>query len=285
MTILELNHLNRDQTTQLLNLQQVVQKRFGASPVIYWHIIKQQRPMPCNLLAYAGGKLVAFCTRFLFHLDSCELSLIVDPKFDNEFLIRQLITQVNQFIPPEHRNNIVISTPHACKPIYKPNANWTFLHSSYRLQWQGPVKKPNPPPGFTLNKALVEDFQGFKNLTDIGFPHGTDMIPEIYQHILQTPGTQLWLLKKDHEVIGSIQINQENKYFRISDITVLPDYRQQGLGNFLLKSMVYTLHQRQKLMVLDVESNNPVALQWYLNLGMKKINCADFWQLPYNDFI
>lgn len=285
MTILQLTHLNRDQTTQLLNLQQLVQKRFAASPVIYWHIIKQQRPMPCNLLAYAGGKLVAFCSRFLFHLDSCELSLILDPKFENEFLVRQLVAEVNQFIPPEHKKTIVISTPHACKPPYKPNANWKLLHSSYRLQWQGPVKKPSSPAGLILGKATSEDFQGFKHLTDVGFPHGTDMIPEIYQHILQGQGTQLWLLKKEGLVIGSIQVNQENKYFRISDITVLPEYRQQGLGNFLLKSIVFMLHQRQKLMVLDVESNNPVALNWYLDLGMKKINCADFWELPYRDFI
>jgi predicted acetyltransferase len=285
MTILQLSHINRDQATQLIQLQDTIQKRWQNGPVIYWHIIKKARPIPCNLLAYAGQELIAFCSRYLFQLDSCELSLMIHPRYENEFLIRQLVMQINSFIPPEHKKFISITTPHDCKPQYKPEAAWEYLYSSYRLQWQGPVKKPIPPQEFTLAKAKPQDFSGFKNLTNIGFPHGTEMIPEIFNHIIEDQGTQLWLLKKEQEVIGSIQVNQENKIYRISDITVLPEYRQQGLGNFLLKSIVYQLHQRQKLMVLDVESNNSLALNWYLGLGMKKINCADFWRLPYQDFI
>ncbi len=284
MTILQLTHINREQSTQIIELQDAIKKRWQNSPVVYWHIIKKIRPLPCNLLAYAGQQLIGFCSRYLFQLDSCELSLMIHPQFENEFLIRQMIMQLNQFIPPEHKKLITISTPSHCKPIYKPEAAWEYLHSSYRLQWQGPVKKPSPPPGLNFSKAKPEDYQGFRHLTELGFPQGTEMSPEIYNFIISGQGTQLWLLKKENEVLGSIQVNQENKYYRISDITILPSYRQQGLGNFLLKSIIFQLHQRQKQMILDVESNNTVALNWYLGLGMKKINSADFWRLAYAEF-
>lgn len=285
MTILQLSHINRDQTTQLLQLQEALKKRWQYSPVVYWHIIKKVRPLPCNLLAYAGKELIAFCSRYLFHLDSCELSLMIHPKYDNEFLTRQLVMQIVTFIPPEHKKWITISTPHNMKPCFKPEAAWEYLYSSHRLQWQGPVKKPETPNQYQFAKAKPEDFSEFQHLTRIGFPQGTEMIPEIFTHIIQDPATQLWLLKHAHKVIGSIQVNQENKYYRISDITILPEYRQQGLGNFLLKTIVYQLHQRQKIMVLDVENNNPIALNWYLGLGMKQINCADFWRLAYEEFL
>lgn len=285
MTFLELTHLNRDQATHLLTLQKSIQKQFHSSPVVYWHIHKKIRPSPCNILAYAGKELIGFCSRFLFHSGECEISLLIHPRFQTEFFTKQLSYAVIKYIPPEHKSFIVISTPHGEKPIINSNAAWQYLHSSIRLQWQGPAKKPDPYPEFSLGKALHQDFNGFKYLSEQGFPNGTDMTSEIFSHIVDDHTTQLWLLKKDSQVIGSIQINQENKLYRISDITILPEYRKQGLGHFLLKSIIHQLFQRQKTIVLDVESTNQIALDWYLKLGMKKINIADFWKLPFAEFI
>jgi GNAT superfamily N-acetyltransferase len=285
MAFLELTNLNREQTTHLLTLQKILQKQFQSSPVLYWHILKKIRPSPCNILAYAGSELIGFCSRYLFHSGECEISILVHPKFQTDFFIKQLIFSVIKYIPPEHKKDIVISTPHSFKPPIKPEADWVYLHSSIRLQWQGPVKKPDALPEFYLGKAIYGDFTGFKHLSEKGFPNGTDMSPEIFAHIVDDHTTQLWLLKKDSQVIGSIQINQENKLYRISDITVLPDYRKQGLGHYLLKSIIHILHQRQKTIILDVETNNEIALNWYLNLGMKKINTADFWKLPFSELI
>lgn len=285
MAFLELTHLNREQTTHLLSLQKIIQKQFQTSPVLYWHILKKIRPTPCNILAYSGRELIGFCSRYLFHSGECEISLLVHPKFQTEFFIKQLIFSVIKYIPGEHKNDIVLSTPHKTKPSIKPDADWKYLHSSIRLQWQGPIKKPDIIPGYILDKAIKSDYDGFKYLSEKGFPDGTDMSPEIFSHIVDDHTTQLWLLKQDNRVIGSIQINQENKLYRISDITVLPDYRKQGLGHYLLKSIIHILHQRQKTMILDVESTNEIALNWYLNLGMKKINTADFWKLSFSEFI
>lgn len=283
MNFLELSHLNRDQATHLTELQETLRKHHHSSPNIYWHILKKMRPVPCNILAYSGRELIGFCSRFLFHMGSTEICLMVHPKFQTEFFIKSLVYQVIKYIPAEHKNFMIVSTPHEQKPLICPNGNWEFLYSSYRLQWQGAAKKPDSRPGFNLNKAKVEDYQGFKILSEIGFPNGTDLNPEIFKHIIENNTTQLWLLKKDELIVGSIQINQENRAYRISDITVLPEFRQQGLGHFLLKSMVHLLHQRQKNIILDVESTNPVALEWYLGLNMRKINTTDYWRLPFNE--
>ena len=283
MNYLELTHLNREQSTHLSELQNAVHKHYQSAPNIYWHIIKKIRPMPWNILVYAGRELIGFCSRFLFQMGATEISLIVHPKFQTEFFIRPLIQQIQKFIPPEHKHMLVIPTPHQQKPLICPDAHWEFLYSSYRLQWQGPAKKPDPIPGFVFVKAETGDFSGFKRLTEIGFPHGTDMNEGIFKHIIENNTTQLWLLKKDDQIVGSIQINQENKVYRISDITVLPEYRKQGLGHFLLKSIIHMLHQRQKTIILDVESNNPIALNWYLSLNMKKLNISDFWRLSFQE--
>ncbi|NBX85526.1 MAG: GNAT family N-acetyltransferase [Gammaproteobacteria bacterium] len=280
MKFLELTHLNREQCKQLNDLIILIQKNQQYAPTVYWHIIKKIRPYPCNILVYSGNQLVGFASRFLFHEKNCEMSLILHPQFQDEYFAKQLFSSLLKYIPQEYKDNIVMCSAHEHKPFIKPHAEWQLLHHSYRLKWQGPAKKPAPLKDYQFGKASSDDFLGFKKLLDIGFPHGTDMTPEIYQTIIDSPYTQLWLLKKNEHVIGAIQINQENKWCRISDITVHPEYRRHGLGEFLLMSIIHNLHQRQKAICLDVESTNPVAYEWYLRRGMKKINCCDFWTIP-----
>ena len=285
MSFLELSSLNRDQSNQLLDLQQAVHKRAHSSPLIYWHILKKPRPFPCNILAYHGKELIGFASRFLFHEGTCELSILIRPNFQTEFFAKQLLYALMKYIPNDYKEFVVMHTAHQQRPMIKPEGSWVYLYSSHRLQWTGPAKKPLLRPGFEFNKASPADFPGFKTISEIGFPQGTSMTEEIFNSIIESAGTQLWLLYHEQKVIGSIQVNQENKCYRISDITVLPEYRRQGLGNFMLISIVHQLQLRQKQIVLDVESNNETALAWYIGLGMKKINTSDFWRIPFSELI
>lgn len=285
MNFLEVNSLNRDQSTDLVNLQQALKKQFQSTPALYWHILKKPRPLPCNLLGYAGKELIAFASRFLFHQGTTELSILIHPQFQNEFIAKQLFYGLLKYIPNDYKDYISLATPHQQKPLIQPdNPLWAKGHSSIRLQWFGPAKKPQAMANFQLEKAKLEHFSQFKTLCKVAFPYGTDMVPEIYNELITGSGTQLTLLKHQEQIIGSIQVNQENKYYRISDIAVLPEFRGQGLGNYLLKSILHQLITRQKPIVLDVEDDNELALKWYLGLGMKKINTCDFWRIPFAEF-
>lgn len=286
MNFLEVNSLNREQSADLINLQQALKKQYQSTPSVYWHILKKPRPMPCNLLGYNGKELIAFASRFLFHQGTTEISLLIHPQLQNEFMAKQLFYGLLKYIPKDYKEFITLCTPHQQRPLIQANNSlWTKEYSSIRLQWFGPAKKPSVMVDYSLEKAKLEHFQEFKNLCKVAFPHGTDMVPEIYNELLTGSATQLTLLKHHEQIIGSIQVNQENKYYRISDIAVLPEFRGKGLGNYLLKSILHQLVQRQKPIVLDVEDNNEVALKWYLGLGMKKINTCDFWRLPFAEFV
>lgn len=286
MNFLEVNSLNRDQSADLIKLQQALTKQYQSSPTVYWHILKKPRPLPCNLLGYAGKELIAFASRFLFHQGTTELSLLIHPQFQNEFVAKQLFYSLLKYIPKDYKEFISLCTPHHQQPLIQANNPlWTKEHSSIRLQWFGPAKKPQNIADYQLEKAKHEHFTQFKNLCKVAFPQGTDMVPEIFNELITGSGTQLTLLKSQEQIIGSIQVNQENKYYRISDIAVLPEFRGQGLGNYLLKSILHQLVQRQKPIVLDVEDNNELPLKWYLGLGMKKINTCDFWRIPFSEFV
>lgn len=281
--MIEITHLNKDQYQQLLDLQLNIRKKDQFNAPLYTHIIRQERPVACNILDYQGKELIGFASRFLFHLGSVELSLMIHPQFRTELMIKKLLLPLQKYIPTPYRQSIVMATPHQKKPDVYPEKNWEYLYSSYRLKWQGIAKKPKPLSGMEISKARIENFSSFQGIVSTCFPQGTEISSEVYQSLIQNPLVNIFFLKKADEYIGTIQINQENKWYRISDVAILPNYQQSGYGYYLLMNIIHQLHSRQKQICLDVENTNTFVLNWYQRLGMQTINISDYWKIAFNE--
>ena len=281
--MLEVNQLNREQFQNLLDLQQQVKKKAKYNAPLYIHIIRAERPYPCNILAYQGRELIGFSSRFLFHDGEVEFSLIMHPKFKSAFLAKKLLIPLIKYVPPEYKKTVVIATPHQQSPDIHPDKNWEYVFSSHRLQWVGVCPKPSINEELEIIKAQTEHFNIFQEIIHTCFPNGTQMIPEIYQQLMSNPLVQIYLLKKHDDILGAIQINQENKIYRISDVSILPKYRQKGYANYLLSHILHQLSNKHKDIILDVESRNQFVLQLYLRIGMKEINICDYWRIPFHE--
>lgn len=281
--MLEVTHLNKEQFQNLLDLQQQVKRKAKYTAPLYIHIIRAQRPYPCNILAYQGKELIGFASRFLFHDQEVEFSLIMHPKFKSAFFAKKLLMPLLKYVPSEYKKTIVITTPHHQRPDFHPEKNWEFVFSSHRLQWHGVAPKPQEIEELDIIKAEPQHFEIFQEIIHTCFPNGTQMIPEIYQHLMNNPQVQIYLLKKYEEILGAIQINQENKTYRISDVSILPAHRKQGYANYLLSHIIHQLTSKHKDIILDVESRNHFVLAWYLRMGMKEINVCDYWRIPYSE--
>jgi ribosomal protein S18 acetylase RimI-like enzyme len=145
------------------------------------------------------------------------------------------------------------------------------------------IKKPNDIPELLIDKAKVTDFEPARIILKTCFPNGTEMTAEIFKHIIEDNFTKLYTLKKKDQLIGMIQVNQEGAGYRISDLCISPDFQGLKLGDFLLKTIIYKLYQRQQPIALEVDSHNPIIFAWYQRLGFKIINTRDFWQCPYQE--
>lgn len=283
MNILELAHLNREQSKQVQDLQQLVYQKYRSSPPVYWHIVRRIRPFNCNILCYNGPKLIGFISRFLFHPGETELCLLIHPDFEAPNFVRQLVYPILKYIPNDCRNKIIIPCPHQQKPLISPAANWQLSHHSYYLKWQGVAKKPNPIDDFDVNKGEMNDFESARHVLRTCFPKGTEMTAEIFKYILEDNYTKLYTLKKDAQLIGLIQVNQEGAGYRISDLCILPEFQGQKLGDLLLKTIIFKLYQRQKPIALEVDSHNQTIFAWYQRLGLKPKNTRDFWYASFQE--
>lgn len=78
------------------------------------------------------------------------------------------------------------------------------------------------------------------------------------------------LILKDGLKVGRLYLRENETEMLIIDIAILPKYRRQGIGNFILKNIIEEAFQKKKPVKIHVEKNNP-ALSLYYRLGFKAL--------------
>lgn len=74
----------------------------------------------------------------------------------------------------------------------------------------------------------------------------------------------------DNQSIGRLYINRASDELRIVDIALLPDYRNNGIGSYLLQALLAEATQAGKPVRLHVEKFNS-AMRLYERLGFQVI--------------
>lgn len=86
-------------------------------------------------------------------------------------------------------------------------------------------------------------------------------------------GADFWVICQNKKNIGRLYLhdNFQGRGMRIIDITLLPDYRNKGIGAGLLKDLMKRSAELNRPLSIHVESFNP-AKNLYTRLGFNKIS-------------
>lgn len=84
------------------------------------------------------------------------------------------------------------------------------------------------------------------------------------------PDAAFDVIELDGEPIGRLYIDRRADEIRLIDIALLPEYRSQGLGGEILDGILAEGREKDLLVRIHVEHNNP-AMRLYLRLGFRKI--------------
>ena len=77
---------------------------------------------------------------------------------------------------------------------------------------------------------------------------------------------QFQIIESNHQTIGRLYTSAMNNEFRIVDITILPEFRGNGIGTKILKDIFREAQKLNQDVTIHVERNNP-ALKLYTRLG------------------
>ncbi len=88
---------------------------------------------------------------------------------------------------------------------------------------------------------------------------------------------ELLLIKQQNQIIGRIYLDRNGDIICLIDITLLPEFRHQKIGNKILAGLIEYAQLNQFIITLHVENQNPAYL-WYLKNGFKNIEDRGVYQ-------
>ncbi len=98
----------------------------------------------------------------------------------------------------------------------------------------------------------------------------------------QFPEAEHFIILRDEELAGRLIIVKTNQELRLTDITLLPEYRNGGAGTFLIKELQTQASAAELPLRLRVMKTNVAASRLYERLGFKQTGESDtHWMMEW----
>jgi ribosomal protein S18 acetylase RimI-like enzyme len=84
------------------------------------------------------------------------------------------------------------------------------------------------------------------------------------------PAAAFCVIVQGAQLIGRFYVDRSTAEIRLMEISLIPQYRNRGLGTGLLNQLLQEAANHGKPLTLHVEKNNPAAC-WYERLGFQPV--------------
>ena len=125
----------------------------------------------------------------------------------------------------------------------------------------------------TFRKATLRDNHTYAHIINQVFEDQLDHT--VLGQLLKDPSVGVYMLEKEGKVIGSTTIQMRDKLSvgYIYDVAIMPQYRGQGFGSYMLRKCLGVLQDRNLAIVtLTVTGQNKDALALYHRLGFREVD-------------
>ncbi|CAM4034697.1 GNAT family N-acetyltransferase [Mesobacillus thioparans] len=160
-----------------------------------------------------------------------------------------------------------------------------YEHSEYEmfLKKEAPGFAPEQLGGLTFRKATNADAQEIARQNVIYF-NDTGESVEVEDMILpeeeEKRGMTSYLVEKDGQVIGKVNLQLTSKLGAIFGLGVLPEHRRKGYGRALLLLAIGNLKEaKAQEIMLQVAADNSNALTLYKSCGFEETSTMDYFEL------
>jgi len=140
------------------------------------------------------------------------------------------------------------------------------------------------PEDADRTRACIIELQDFCKQIDPQIGAGNAVVDKYFAYLLkqcaETEG-KIYLAESDHQVIGMVCVfarvqsvaadEEDYEYAHISDLVVLADKRNQGIGRSLLKrAEEHARSKGAKILRIGTQAGNAIARDLYLGYGFKE---------------
>lgn len=165
------------------------------------------------------------------------------------------------------------------------NLGATYNHTEYEMYFRqgGPSEPSKGPSNLNFRKAKNEEAHEIAKQNAIYFgeevPDENDKENMILPEEEEKKGIRIYFGEKDGEIIGKVHLELTDKG-GIYGLGVLPQHRRKGYAREMLKFAVNTLiEDGAKEVMLQVDSENPNALNLYKSCGFVETSIMDYYEM------
>lgn len=234
--------------------------------------LETEEMMPHFWEARENDRMISFLTLFSSGKEEVEVTAFTDPAFRKQGYFHSILSQVMKRCREHGYSRILYAVEtKSVRGIetvqHLPDTVYAF--SEYRMQ--------------LLDKPTFHTKEGtsFIPVTNIVFPRYAALLAKLFGEgderksylakVLSDPRRHGWMACVGDEPIGVCHLNDEGSKCCVYGFELLPYWRGKGYGRLLLEYVTAQAIEWRKQVVLDVESDNIVALTLYRSMGFSEV--------------
>ena len=230
--------------------------------------------MPSFVLAYEDDVVVGFLSIYADEPNEAEVSLYVLPTYRCQGIARSLLDELAKIAKRYHlteisyvsENNFMKQHPAFIdKYIYKPEENELWMEQRGR---QFSLNEKSDLKVLLADLSLVGEIAEFQAQA---FDNSFVLAEKYARESINDENCLLYVLKKDEQVRASCSVDISLGTNYLFGLAVQEGYQGQGLGSYLVQSILNDLYKRNgRLCQIVVEAQNVGALKLYNRLGFEQ---------------
>ncbi len=278
--MLERSHGLTDAALEAIeDLERRVLMADGGRLKLEWGTLRDRRPTEvCDLLWWAGERLLGFAGIYAFGWPTLELTGIVDPDARRRGIGRALLDAALPICREQRAERLLMVVP-------RPSAGGRALalslgmphdHSEHALKLAHRPAEPSSERSVSLREATDGDIGALSKLYLEGFGDArVDAGRPMSDHRART-----LMVVHGREVVGTVRTTLDGDRGAVYGFVVAARWRGRGVGRAALDQVCRELFDRGAAHVdLEVEVANDRALGLYESLGFTRVVTDDYYEL------
>lgn len=271
MRIKKTNILTKEEESEIVSLEnRVLKNDILEYRAFLSNEINFNKSLPCFYMYYEGDELIAFLTTFMPSSSEAEITAFTHPKYRKKGFFSSLLKCAEETLAKSGINKVLfVVEPKSISAleVIKAKKCIDIDRSEYKMSYS------NSEGGFVHQESNLEFVKVDNSNRDIFKMINEDAFPEEEQNeeftnsIISSQDREAYIGYKDGEPVGCFNINYEDEDAFLYGIAVISKYRGQGFGKNIVRFALDKGLQKFNKVVLEVDSENPIAFSLYKKCG------------------
>ncbi|WP_097027181.1 GNAT family N-acetyltransferase [Clostridium peptidivorans] len=283
MRIEKTNKLTENQMAEILNLETIAFRTDNLENHAFLsNEINFDKTMPCFYMGYENDELIAFLTTFMPTSYEAEISAVTHTEHRKKGYFKKLFQAAKETLLLAGINKILLVIEPKSKSgveVIKNFNGCNLERSEYRMSHNGSktLSEYVELNFFEVNNQNKEVFTQIMLNTFPDLEESSNFIDTV----ISSESRRGYIAYKEEIPVGAFNFNYEEGSSFLYGVGIAASYRGKGFGKQLVGFALTEGLKKSDKVVLDVDSENPIAFNLYKKCGFRIDFQVDYYSCKF----